>query len=108
MGSERRGGVEHAAAKGGPRHAGAVQEGAGEEQRAREEPFEPAVLTRLEAAVFLRVSLRTMDRLPVPRVKLGHRTVRYLRADLEAYLAEHREVDAPVASTGRRGPGRLP
>lgn len=45
-----------------------------------------AILTRREAAAYLRVSLKILDRLPITRVKLGHRTVRYRMRDILAYL----------------------
>lgn len=50
------------------------------------------VLLPHEAAKYLRVSLRTLDRLHIGRSKIGHRTVRYKKADLDAFLSAHREV----------------
>lgn len=43
------------------------------------------LLTREEAAEYLRLSPKSLDRLPVPRVKLG-RLVRYSLSDLAAYV----------------------
>jgi len=44
------------------------------------------VLTPLEAAELLGVSDKTLAGLPIPSVKLGHRTRRYLKADVLAYV----------------------
>ena len=46
---------------------------------------EKACLSRHEAATFLGISLRTIDRLSIPRVHIGRRTV-FHRVDLEAYI----------------------
>ena len=48
-------------------------------------PAMPRLITPDEAADHLRVSRRTLRRLPIVKVVLGHRTVRYRLADLEAY-----------------------
>ena len=45
-----------------------------------------AILTRAEASTFLRVSLKVLDGLPIARLKLGHRTVRYRNQDLLDYV----------------------
>ena len=51
---------------------------------------EPALLTRIEAARYLRLSARKLDQLAASRelmrVKLGA-SVRYDRADLDAFIA---------------------
>jgi len=89
---KRRGGVGRGAVEPQVVRAPVVVGRANEEKLpSRGEP-DQEVMTRQEAAAYLRLSLRTMDRLPIPRVKLGHRTVRFLRADLDAYLAQHREA----------------
>lgn len=44
------------------------------------------ILTRAEASAFLRVSLKVLDGLSIPRLKLGHRTVRYRIQDIYDYL----------------------
>lgn len=44
------------------------------------------ILTRMEASVLLRVSLKVLDGLPIPRLKLGHRTVRYRTRDIQDYV----------------------
>ena len=44
------------------------------------------VLTAKEVAAILRVSPKTVRRLPLPVVKLGPGTLRYLRSDVFAYL----------------------
>lgn len=43
-------------------------------------------LDRQQAASLLRVSTRTLDRLDVPKVKLGARRVIYRRADLVRFV----------------------
>lgn len=45
------------------------------------------LLTPEEAAKHLQVSRRTLQRLPITKLRLGHRTVRYRLRDLEAYEA---------------------
>lgn len=45
------------------------------------------LLTRHEAATFLKVSDRTLDRITdIPRVKIGGRRIVFRRADLESYV----------------------
>lgn len=51
----------------------------------------PRVLTPNEAAAYLRISRSALDRLHLPRIQLGARTVRYRRADLEAF-EQSREI----------------
>lgn len=48
------------------------------------------ILTRQEVADWLKVEPRQVERLGVPCLALGRKTVRYLRADVEAWLVEHR------------------
>ena len=57
---------------------------------------ERAVLTREQAAKFLKMSVRTLDRRPIPRCKDG-RLVRYMASDLSEYLLSKREV--PIKSS---------
>jgi len=45
-----------------------------------------AVYTRAEAAELLRVTLKVLDRVPIKRLKLGRRTVRYRGRDILEYL----------------------
>ena len=47
-------------------------------------------LTREEVAAWLALAPRQVDRLGVPGLRLGHRTVRYRKADITAWLAAHR------------------
>lgn len=47
---------------------------------------EPVVLTRVEVAALLRVKPRQVERLGVPSIPLGRKTVRYLRADVLTWL----------------------
>jgi len=53
----------------------------------RPEILPDAVYTRVEAAGLVRVTLKVLDGLPIKRVKLGHRTVRYRGRDILEYLA---------------------
>ena len=53
----------------------------------------PAALTAKEAAQYLGMSLSWLQHSDVPRVRLGA-AVRYLRADLDVYLAQRRDLDA--------------
>ena len=46
----------------------------------------PDVLTRAEVAAWLRVKPRQVERLGVPCISLGRKTLRYLRADVQAWL----------------------
>ena len=48
---------------------------------------EPVVLTRDELAALLRVSVRTVDRLPIKSLKLGRRRL-FRREDVDAYLED--------------------
>ncbi|WP_162917318.1 helix-turn-helix domain-containing protein [Dongia deserti] len=50
---------------------------------------EQPTLSRAEASSFLGVSIRTIDRLGLPKVKIARRTV-YLRSDLFTYLEANR------------------
>lgn len=51
---------------------------------------ESAWLTPREAAAYLRISRRNFDRLKIARYQLGTRTPRFLKADIDAYLASRR------------------
>jgi len=53
-------------------------------------PESPDVLTRDEVAAWLKVKPRQVDRFHVPAVHLGHKTVRYLRRDVLAWLEGQR------------------
>jgi hypothetical protein len=48
-------------------------------------------LTRKEASALLAISINTLDRLPIPRVKIGRRVV-FTIGDIQNYLAKHRSV----------------
>jgi excisionase family DNA binding protein len=52
-----------------------------------------AAMTKQEAAAYLSMSVSWLEHSDVPRVKLGTR-VRFLRDDLDAYLAQRRDRDA--------------
>ena len=53
----------------------------------------PAALTVKEAAQYIGMSASWLRQSDVPRVRLGT-AVRYLRADLDVYLAQRRDLDA--------------
>jgi hypothetical protein len=53
---------------------------------------EAAVMTRQEVAAWLKVHPRQVERLGVPCIALGRRTVRYLRADVLAWLEQQRKA----------------
>lgn len=53
-----------------------------------EREIRPALLTRKEAAKYLSLGERTLQRLPIPRVKIGA-SVRYAVSDLDLYIALH-------------------
>jgi len=46
-----------------------------------------AVLTRAQAAEALQICTATLDKLPIPRIKVGRRVL-YRRATVEAWLAK--------------------
>lgn len=60
------------------------------------EPVKPltdtTVMTRVEVAAWLKVKPRQVDRLGVPCIPLGRKTVRYLRADVVAWLEQQRKA----------------
>lgn len=75
----------------------------------RKGPAEGAgeVLSRREAAAFLRVSVRTLDRLELPRVYVG-RSPKYLRDDLLRFLAGRRVEPAAGGEPAKRSPRLSP
>jgi len=48
--------------------------------------LEQELLTPREAAAYLRISLKTLRRLPLCRVRYTERTIRYRREDLEKFV----------------------
>jgi hypothetical protein len=46
-----------------------------------------ATMNKREAAAYLKVSVRTLDRLDIPRVRLANSIIRYRKATLDAHLA---------------------
>jgi hypothetical protein len=54
-------------------------------------PSADVLLTQGEVASWLKVKPRQVERLGVPAVRLGHRTLRYRRSDVERWLAERVE-----------------
>lgn len=67
-----------------------------------ERTMDQPTLSRAEASSFLGVSIRTVDRLEIPKVKIARRTV-YLRSDLIAYLEANRAqpITAPTVKSSR-------
>ena len=49
------------------------------------------ILTRKEAAEYFRICTTTLDKLPIPRVKIRH-LVFYQKYDLDKWLAEHTKI----------------
>lgn len=55
-----------------------------------ESPDGPEILTREQVARWLQVRPRQVERLGVPCLPLGRKTVRYFRSDVLAWLEEQR------------------
>lgn len=53
-------------------------------------PAVDEILTRDEVARWLKLKPRQVERLGVPSIPLGRKTVRYLRADVLTWLQRHR------------------
>jgi hypothetical protein len=53
------------------------------------------ILTRDEVAVWLKVEPRQVERLGVPCLRLGRKTLRYLRADVLSWLEAQRSKRGP-------------
>ena len=49
------------------------------------------LLSRAQVAEWLQLRPRQVERLGVPAVRLGHRTLRYRRGDVERWLAARAE-----------------
>lgn len=64
-------------------------------------PSSDAILTREQVATWLQVRPRQLDRLGVPCLDLGHKTKRYVREDVQAWLDEQRQL----SSWGRSAAG---
>jgi hypothetical protein len=54
------------------------------------EPVDATVMTRHEVAAWLKVAPRQVERLGVPCIPLGRKTVRYLRCDVLTWLQAKR------------------
>jgi hypothetical protein len=52
----------------------------------------PQLLTREQVATWLNVKPRQVDRLGVPCLRLGVKTLRYLRSDVEKWLEQYRRA----------------
>lgn len=55
------------------------------------------MLTREDAAEHLKVSTRTIDRMSLPKIKLG-RSTRYLMSDIETHIASQRQEPVTAAT----------
>ena len=55
-------------------------------------PDADAVLTREEVAAWLKVRPRQIERLGIPHLALGHKTVRYLRTDVIQWIERQRRA----------------
>ena len=53
-------------------------------------PSESVILTLPEDAAWLKVRPRQVDRLGVPCIRLGRKTVRFLKSDVVAWLESQR------------------
>lgn len=60
-------------------------------------PVDTTVMTRLEVAAWLKLKPRQVERLGVPCIPLGRKTVRYLRGDVVAWLEDQRTVSGKRA-----------
>ena len=49
------------------------------------------ILTQKEVAAWLKLKPRQVERLGIPALRLGHRTIRYRRSDVERWVAERVE-----------------
>jgi hypothetical protein len=61
-----------------------------------------AILTSAQVAAWLAVLPRQLARLGVPRVRLGHKTIRYRAKDVQAWLNKQPAIDKQAAKKGRR------
>ena len=50
------------------------------------------ILTRIEAAAYLRVCKATFDKLPIPRIKIRHRVL-FKRSAIDQWLAQNTEIE---------------
>jgi len=63
----------------------AKQKRAAATAQAQQAPLAPGLLTKEEAAAWLRVSPRALAKLPIRRVKIGRKIVRYDVKDLQQF-----------------------
>ena len=56
-----------------------------------EDRAEARYLSRGAAARYIGVCVRALDALPIRRIKLGHRTVKYDVHDLDAFMTSRKE-----------------
>lgn len=54
-------------------------------------PVESPVLTRLEAAAYLKCGLTNIDHLKIPRIQISARRFVYAKKDLNSWLESQRE-----------------
>lgn len=55
-------------------------------------PTDTTIMTAIEVASWLKVKPRQVERLGVPCIPLGRKTVRYLKADVLAWLQQQRKA----------------
>jgi hypothetical protein len=68
-----------------------------EAQNGTQQPSGPVeIMTVTEVAAWLKIRPRQVERYGIPSIRLGRKTIRYLRADVLAWLESQR--------TARRGP----
>lgn len=58
-----------------------------QEIEAIRQPSDEVLLTALDVAKRLRIVPRTVGLLPIPKIEISSKTIRYRLSDVEAYLA---------------------
>lgn len=70
-------------------------------EKGQQLPDQLAVMTQEQVAEWLQVRPRQIERLGIPRLDLGHKTKRYLKHDVLAWLETQRQAptrsDKPAA-----------
>jgi hypothetical protein len=67
-------------------------------------PATTEILTRAEVASWLKVRPRQVDRLGVPCIALGRKTLRYLQSDVLAWLEAQRPAAGRLRVDRKRRP----
>lgn len=50
-----------------------------------------ALMTRRQVSKYLGLCLSSVDRLDIPRIKIGERRRAYLKADVDSWIESHKE-----------------